>query len=258
RYDIIDDQLVIVMELADRTLWDRFRECRTQGLPGIPREELLKYMEETAEALDLMNSQFQLQHLDIKPQNLFLVFNHVKVADFGLVKDLGSKGAATVTGGVTPVYAAPETFDGWLSRFSDQYSLAIVYQELLTGQRPFSGGTMRQLVLQHIQGNPDLSSLPVADRPVVARALAKNPDERYPTCLEFVEQLRAATAPAAPVLPAAAPLPPPAPPPQSGGATVLSAAPPVVPLEQIAEVQTQGTRGKGLGPPCSASPDAVG
>src|SRR6478672_8995805 len=151
RYDIIDGQLIIVMELADRTLWDRFRECRSQGLPGIPREELLNYVQETAEALDLMNNQFQLQHLDIKPQNLFLVFNHVKVADFGLVKDLGNMAAATITGGVTPVYAAPETFDGWLSRYSDQYSLAIVYQELLTGQRPFAGSTMRQLVLQHLQ-----------------------------------------------------------------------------------------------------------
>src|SRR5947208_13479180 len=71
RFDIIDGQLIIVMELADRTLWDRFRECRMQGLPGIPRDELLGYVQETAEALDLMNNQFQLQHLDIKPQNLF-------------------------------------------------------------------------------------------------------------------------------------------------------------------------------------------
>ena len=45
-------------------------------------------MEEAAEALDLMNIEHQLQHLDIKPQNLFLVHNHIKVADFGLVKDL--------------------------------------------------------------------------------------------------------------------------------------------------------------------------
>src|SRR4029077_378961 len=146
RYDIIDGQLIIVMELADRTLFDRFKESRGQGLQGIPREELLGYMEETAEALDLMNSQYQLQHLDIKPQNIFLVHNHVKVADFGLVKDLeGSQ--ASVTGGITPVYAAPETFEGKVTRFSDQYSLAIVYQELLTGQRPFSGSNVRQLVL---------------------------------------------------------------------------------------------------------------
>jgi len=66
------------MELADRNLWDRFKEARSQGLPGIPRDELLGYMEETAEALDLMNREYQLQHLDIKPQNIFLVFNHAK------------------------------------------------------------------------------------------------------------------------------------------------------------------------------------
>src|SRR6478672_2307027 len=53
RFDIIDGQLLIVMELADRNLWDRFRECQAAGLPGIPRDELLRYVEETAEALDL-------------------------------------------------------------------------------------------------------------------------------------------------------------------------------------------------------------
>src|SRR5437660_3649747 len=99
---------------------------------------------------------------------------------------------ASVTGGVTPGYAAPETFDGWVSRFCDQYSLAIVYQELLTGQRPFSGTTVRQLVLQHLQGQPDLTPLPAHDQPAIARALSKNPDERYPTCQEFVKVLRAA------------------------------------------------------------------
>src|SRR5581483_8949095 len=49
RYDIIDGQLLIVMELADKNLWDRYKECRAQGLPGIPRDELLGYLEETAE-----------------------------------------------------------------------------------------------------------------------------------------------------------------------------------------------------------------
>src|ERR1700722_1928318 len=185
RYDIIDGQLIIVMELADRNLWDRFKECRAQGLPGIPRDELLGYMDEAAEALDLMNNQYQLQHLDIKPQNLFLVYQHVKVADFGLVKDLQGM-QASVTGGVTPVYAAPETFDGWVSRFSDQYSLVIVYQELLTGQRPFNGNNIRQLILQHLQSPPDVSPLPKTDQPIIARGLSKKPDERFPHCRELV------------------------------------------------------------------------
>lgn len=188
RYDIIDGQLMIVMELADKNLWDRFRECRTQGLPGIPRDELLVYIREAAEALDLMNQEYQLQHLDIKPQNIFLVHNHVKVADFGLVKDLeGSQ--ASVTGGLTPVYAAPETFDGKVTRFSDQYSLAIVWQEMLTGQRPFNGVSVRQLIMQHISALPDVSALPAGDRAPIARALSKLPDQRFPSCRDFVAAL---------------------------------------------------------------------
>jgi serine/threonine protein kinase len=192
RFDVIDGQLLIVMELAERTLWDRFKECRSQGLPGIPRDELLNYMEEAAEALDLMNNQYQLQHLDIKPQNLFVVHQHVKVADFGLVKDLEGM-QASVTGGVTPVYAAPETFDGWVSRFSDQYSLAICYQELLTGQRPFSGTNVRQLILQHLQAVPNVAPLPPGERAAIAKALAKNPDDRHATCQDMVQLLRNAS-----------------------------------------------------------------
>src|SRR5262245_65858008 len=84
RFDGLDGQLVIVMELADKNLQDRFNECAAQGLPGIPQDELLRYMEEAAEALDLMNSHHQIQHLDVKPQNIFLIHQHVKVADFGL------------------------------------------------------------------------------------------------------------------------------------------------------------------------------
>ena len=171
RYDIVDGRLMIVMELADCNLWDRFRVCRKAGLPGIPREELLRYMSETAEVLDLFDDKFQLQHLDIKPQNLFLLHDHVKVADFGQVKDLQNH-MAQVTGGITPVYAAPETFDGFVSRYCDQYSLACVYQELLTGVRPFDGTSMQQLLMQHLQMAPNLAPTPPAERAALARALA--------------------------------------------------------------------------------------
>src|SRR3954452_12601259 len=62
RVDIIDGRLVIGMELAERSLCERLRECQAQGLPGIPRDELLRYMVEVAEALDLMNIEHGLQH----------------------------------------------------------------------------------------------------------------------------------------------------------------------------------------------------
>lgn len=193
RYDVVEGRVLIVTELADCNLWDRFREMRTQQRPGIPRSELLRYLEEAAEVLDLMNTQYQLQHLDIKPQNLFLVYNHVKVADFGLVKDLeGMRGQ--ITGGVTPVYAAPETFDSIITRYCDQYSLAIVYQELLTGVRPFSGTSGQQLLIQHLREPPNLGPLPPADRPVVGRALAKKPEDRFPSCIQFIRALQQAGA----------------------------------------------------------------
>ena len=188
RYDIIEGRLLIVMELADCNLWERFRACRSEKLPGIPRDELLGYLEESAEVLDLMNNSYGLQHLDIKPQNLFLIHNHVKVADFGLVKDLEGVRAA-ITGGVTPVYAAPETFDGIATRFCDQYSLAIVYQELLTGVRPISGNNAQQLLVQHLQGIPNLAPLPPADRPAIGRALSKKPEDRFPSCMHLVKAL---------------------------------------------------------------------
>ncbi len=206
RYDIVEGRLLIVMELADCNLWDRFRQCRLNGLTGIAREDLLLYMQEAAEVLDLMNFEHQLMHLDIKPQNIFLQYNHVKVGDFGQVKDLEGI-MASVTGGITPVYAAPETFDGVVTRYCDQYSLACVYQELLTGQRPFDGGSMQQLLMQHLTAAPNLSPSPPSDRPALAKALSKKPEDRFANCLELVKALRGTVPVTMPVEePAAAPL----------------------------------------------------
>ena len=73
RVEIVGSELVMVMELADRQLQDRFRECQACGLPGIPREELLAYFADAAEALDMIAAKYDLQHLDVKPANLFLV-----------------------------------------------------------------------------------------------------------------------------------------------------------------------------------------
>src|SRR5262245_54408373 len=181
---IVDGELVIVMELADQSLYDVYEECQTAGLVGIPRDDLLRYLRDAAEALDHMNDKHNLQHLDVKPRNLFLVSDRCKVADFGLVKHL--ERASGVLGGVTPLYAAPETFAGKISSHSDQYSLAVVYQELLTGQRPFNGKNPRQLAQQHISEEPELRALPEAERAVVARALAKDPAKRFPSCLAFL------------------------------------------------------------------------
>src|SRR6476659_95113 len=167
RIEVVGGELVIVMELADKNLHEAYEECLQAGLVGIPRDTLFRYMRDAAEALDHMNEKHGLQHLDIKPRNLFLVSDRVKVADFGLVKHLERSGGSGVLGAVTPLYAPPETFTGAVSDRSDQYSLAIVYQELLTGQRPYNGKNARQLANQHMNESPDLRALPEHERPIV-------------------------------------------------------------------------------------------
>jgi eukaryotic-like serine/threonine-protein kinase len=189
RIEIIEGELVIVMELADRNLHDAFVEAQSAGLRGIPRDDLLRYLRDAAEALDYMCEKHNLQHLDIKPRNLFLVSDRVKVADFGLVKHLERTGGSGLLGGVTPLYAPPETLTGKIHQHSDQYSLAIVYQELLTSQRPFGGKNARALAQQHMHEEQELRSLPEAERPIVARALSKDPAKRFPSCLAFVRAL---------------------------------------------------------------------
>src|SRR5947209_5669368 len=189
RIETVGGELVIVMELADKSLHDAYQEYQASGLVGIPRDTLLRYVRDAAEALDHMNEKHNLQHLDIKPRNLFLVSDRVKVADFGLVKHLERSSASGLLGGVTPLYAAPETFGNKISSHSDQYSLAIVYQELLTSQRPFTGKNARMLAQQHLNEEPELRSLPEAERPIIARALAKDPEKRFPSCLAFVRAL---------------------------------------------------------------------
>jgi serine/threonine protein kinase len=185
----VGGELLIVMELADKNLHECLCEYQQAGRPGIPRDILLGFLHDGAEGLDHLIEKHGLQHLDVKPRNLFMVADRVKVADFGLVKTLERSSSSGLMGGVTPIYAAPETFSNKISKHSDQYSLAVVYVELLTGKRPFPGKNIRQLALQHMTEPPDLSMLPECDRAVVARALAKNPEDRFPSCTAFIRAL---------------------------------------------------------------------
>ena len=142
-----------------------------------------------AEALDLLAG-LGLQHLDVKPANLFLVGGHAKIGDFGLVAPVAPRADGEGDwGGATPRYTPPEVFDGVVAATSDQYSLGLTAYELLTGSFPYPSGSAGQALAMHVSGRPNLSAVGPDAARVFARALAKRPGDRFPSCREFVRRL---------------------------------------------------------------------
>jgi serine/threonine-protein kinase len=125
--------------------------------------------------------------------------------DFGIAKHLGSTGGVTVTatGSLmgTPEYMSPEQLRGEDVDFrGDLYSLAVVIFELFTGALPFRGETPVATILRQLHDAPflELPQLPTPLRPVLARALAKDPADRYATAVDMRRALQAACAQSAP------------------------------------------------------------
>lgn len=188
------DWLVIGMELADHSLQDRFHQATSQGLPGIPNPELSNYILQAAMGIDYLNQLNStgddagirgIQHRDVKPQNLLLVGDSVKVVvdfdvaalvDFDVTAPL-DPGRTSLTRGMTGNFAAPAMFEREVSPYSDQYSLAVTYCQLRIGRFPFPPRNEQALRHAHLNDEADLSGLPDAERLVVARALAKQPKE---------------------------------------------------------------------------------
>jgi serine/threonine protein kinase len=184
----LQERLYIVMELADGSLRQRLEECRRAGQRGIPEGELLLYFRDAAEGLDFLHSR-HVQHRDIKPENILLVQGHAKLADFGLAREQGSRLLSTATGAGTPLYMAPEVFQGKLSPHSDQYSLAMTYAELRLGRRLRAGASIMEIMFEQMERPPDLSPLSEEEQGVIVKALSKDPEQRYPSCTALVKAL---------------------------------------------------------------------
>jgi serine/threonine protein kinase len=191
-----EGRLYIAMQLADESLADRFAQCKGAGLPGIPRDELIDFFAEVAEALDYLHGQHIL-HRDIKPGNLLRHKGHAKVADFGLARLLEADHAGVTFCG-TPMFIAPEVWESKGSFQSDQYSLVCTYVEMRLGRPPFPGKNLFELAQQHREEPPDLEGIPEPERTAVAKALAKRPEDRYPSCRAFLRAVREAAAPPPP------------------------------------------------------------
>ena len=91
----------------------------------------------------------------------------------------------SVSGSGTFAYMAPEVWGGHANAMSDQYSLAYSYAELRLGKRPFTHTDFASLMFDHMQRTPDLTPMSEAEQRIVMQALAKLPENRFPTCVDF-------------------------------------------------------------------------
>jgi serine/threonine protein kinase len=157
-----------------------------------------------ASALDAAHAS-GVVHRDVKPANMLLDVrqgrpDHVYLADFGISRHVLSAAGLTGTGQFlgTSDYCAPEQIQGMaVDGRADQYALACTAFELLSGQPPFRRPEAAAVIWAHMtERPPSLTSrradLPHAADAVLAKALAKRPEARYPTCREFADALRAA------------------------------------------------------------------
>jgi hypothetical protein len=175
-----------------------------QGLEFVRAIAILR---DVAAALDYAHAN-GVVHRDIKPANVLLGDGgHALVADFGIARAFGGDPAgntATGTGVVgSPAYMSPEQWRGEkVDGKADQYALAILAFELLTGKRPFTDSSMQKLLHMHlVEEPPDILSfredLPSHVTGAIRRAMSKEPANRFPASMDFVDALaRAERAPA--------------------------------------------------------------
>jgi serine/threonine-protein kinase len=187
------DIMFIAMEfIQGQTLGDKMAESGP-----LPLDLVLPVVRGAADALDYAHSN-NIVHRDVKPANLMLTTSGmVKVTDFGIAKMLDDEIGLTSTGMVigTAQYMSPEQIAAKpATGRSDQFSLAVIAYEMLTGQKPFQGNSWASVMHQIMSVDPPPVKQHRQDlgdevTTVLRKALSKDPDARYATCREFSDDL---------------------------------------------------------------------
>ena len=161
----------------------------------LPPQDVAHLLEQAAEALQFAHDH-EVIHLDVKPSNFLLRSNKrnpdqptLLLADFGIARNYTTVASSSRTIRGTPTSMAPEQWSSSPVFATDQYALAVMAYELLAGRPPFVG-SMEQLMYQHFNAPPPPPSafnprLPTVIDAVILRALAKKPEDRYPSIAEF-------------------------------------------------------------------------
>ncbi|RPI89642.1 MAG: serine/threonine protein kinase, partial [Planctomycetaceae bacterium] len=177
--DAEGDHWVVMEYVAGKSL----EQVLEQHPAGMPLPEAERWLRGIAEGIAFLHDR-GIVHRDLKPANVFCEGGHVKVGDVGLCKFITPSRRSAQTESVgTVYYMAPEVARGKYSSELDVYSLGVIAYEMVTGRVPFDGESTGEILMKHLTEKPDLTKLPAALRPVLARALEKDPQRRTGSAL---------------------------------------------------------------------------
>jgi len=170
-------------------------DLKTRLQNPMNEQEALGYVRQIAEALRVIHVAGVL-HRDLKPANVMLrADNSLVLIDFGLAKGLTGDKSLTGAGEIrgSPYYMSPEQAEGKaVDERSDLYSMGVIFFELLTGQRPFHGRTVFDILAQHQHAPiPKLSGAMAGFQPLIDRLLSKRAAERFQSASDFLLALQA-------------------------------------------------------------------
>jgi serine/threonine protein kinase len=188
-YDILkveNDDYWIVMEYVGG---ESLADVIARHPQGIPEPQVLVWLRGICAGVSYLHDH-GIAHRDLKPGNLFIEKGAVKIGDYGLSKFISASQRSGHTESVgTVYYMAPEVSRGRYGKEVDQYALGVILYQMLTGRLPFDGESPGEILMKHLVAEPDLTGLAEPYRPVVARLLDKNPQRRFPSVGEALNQL---------------------------------------------------------------------
>lgn len=187
-------------KLATKTLRDRLNDCRASGA-GMPWEEMLGILSQLADAIDFLSRRehqlgsrtVAIQHLNVRPENILIIGGEgVRLGNFTYARVLSGDELSFTNSSWIPShpFVAPEVQLGRLTRWSDQYSLALVFIHMRLGRVPMTNaGAMTQFVEQVLSAPEPMRGLNAAEIAIVRRATSLDPASRFPDCKLFVQAL---------------------------------------------------------------------
>ncbi len=182
------DYFLIMEYISGKSLADVLEEHPD----GLPLDEARHWFEGIASAVAYLH-RHGIVHRDLKPQNIFQEEGVVKVGDYGLSKHItASQQSGHTTAIGTVHYMAPEVGSGHYGHSIDIFAVGIILYEMLTGKRPFDGESVGEVLMGIATKEPDYSRIPDQLVPVLQHALAKDPQQRYQSMDEFLDDFRAA------------------------------------------------------------------